>query len=61
MDDRMEPNESPKRKISEMTRNGSRLLLGVGDTIGERQNRLNAACTCLEYGLRIARSSTAAT
>ena len=34
-----------KRKISEMISEMAAGFLGVGDTIGERQNRLNAACT----------------
>jgi hypothetical protein len=33
------------RKISEMITEMAAGFLGVGDTIGERQNRLNAACT----------------
>jgi len=36
---------STKRKMSEMISEMARGFLGVGDTIGERQNRLNAACT----------------
>jgi hypothetical protein len=36
---------STKRKISEMISEMAAGFLGVGDTIGERQNRLNAACT----------------
>jgi hypothetical protein len=35
---------STKRKISEMISEMAAGFLGVGDTIGERQNRLNAAC-----------------
>lgn len=35
----------PKRKMSEMISEMAAGFLGVGDTIGERQNRLNAACT----------------
>ena len=34
-----------KRKMSEMISEMAAGFLGVGDTIGERQNRLNAACT----------------
>ena len=34
-----------KRKMSEMISEVAIGFLGVGDTIGERQNRLNAACT----------------
>ena len=33
-----------KRKISEMISEMAAGFIGVGDTIGERQNRLNAAC-----------------
>lgn len=36
---------SPKRKMSEMLSEMAAGFLWVGDTIGERQNRLNAACT----------------
>ena len=36
---------STKRKMSEMISEMAAGFLGVGDTIGERQNRLNAACT----------------
>ena len=35
---------STKRKMSEMISEMAKGFLGVGDTIGERQNRLNAAC-----------------
>jgi hypothetical protein len=35
---------STKRKMSEMISEMAAGFLGVGDTIGERQNRLNAAC-----------------
>ena len=35
---------STKRKMSEMLSEMAMGFLGVGDTIGERQNRLNAAC-----------------
>jgi hypothetical protein len=34
-----------KRKMSEMISEMAKGFLGVGDTIGERQNRLNAACS----------------
>ncbi len=34
-----------KRKMSEMISKMAVGFLGVGDTLGERQNRLNAACT----------------
>ena len=36
---------SAKRKISEMISEMAAGFLGVGDTIEERQNRLNAACS----------------
>jgi hypothetical protein len=36
---------SPKRKMSEMISEMAAGFLAVGDTTGERQNRLNAACT----------------
>jgi hypothetical protein len=36
---------STRRKISEMISEMAAGFLGVGDTIEERQNRLNAACT----------------
>ena len=36
---------STKRKMSEVISEIAAGFLGVGDTIGERQNRLNAACT----------------
>ena len=36
---------SPKRKMSEMISEMGAGFVGVGNTIGERQNRLNAACT----------------
>jgi hypothetical protein len=36
---------STKRKMSEMISEMAAGFLGVGDTIEERQNRLNAACT----------------
>lgn len=39
------PKSSTKRKMSEMISEMAAGFLGVGDTIGERQNRLNAACT----------------
>jgi len=39
------PKTSIKRKISEMLSEMAVGFLGVGDSIGERQNRLNAACT----------------
>jgi hypothetical protein len=39
------PDFAPKRKMSEMISEMAAGFLGVGDTIGERQNRLNAACT----------------
>jgi len=36
---------SPQRKMSEMILEMGAGFVGVGDTVGERQNRLNAACT----------------
>ena len=42
---RKKPNKSTKRKMSEMISEMAAGFLGVGDTLGERQNRLNAACT----------------
>jgi hypothetical protein len=45
MNERENPVPSPKRKMSEMISEMAAGFLGVGDTIGERQNRLNAACT----------------
>ena len=39
------PDSAPKRKMSEMISEMAAGFLGVGDTIEERQNRLNAACT----------------
>jgi hypothetical protein len=35
---------STKRKMSEMISEMAKGFISVGDTIGERQNRLNAAC-----------------
>jgi hypothetical protein len=45
MSRRKKSNKSPKRKMSEMISEMAAGFLGVGDTIGERQNRLNAACS----------------
>ena len=42
---RQSPKTSAKRKMSEMISEMAVGFLGVGNTIGERQNRLNAACT----------------
>ena len=42
---RKKSNKLTKRKMSEMISEMAAGFLGVGDTIGERQNRLNAACT----------------
>ncbi len=36
---------STRRKLSEMISEMAAGFLGVGDTLGERQNRLNAACS----------------
>ena len=41
----MNPDPTPKRKMSEMISEMAAGFLGVGDSIGERQNRLNAACS----------------
>ena len=41
----MNADPSSKRKMSEMISEMARGFLGVGDTIEERQNRLNAACS----------------
>jgi len=45
MSRRKKSNKPTKRKMSEMISAMAAGFLGVGDTIGERQNRLNAACT----------------
>ncbi len=45
MDDRMEPNESPKRKMSEMISDMGAGFISVGKTLEERQNRLTAVCS----------------
>lgn len=45
MNERKNPAPSPKRKMSEMISEMAANFLCVGDTIGERQNRLNAACS----------------
>ena len=45
MSRRKKSNKPTKRKMSEMTSEMAAGFLGVGDTIGERQNRLNAACS----------------
>jgi hypothetical protein len=42
---RKKPDKSTQRKMSEMISEMAAGFLGVGDTIGERQNRLNAACS----------------
>ena len=42
---RKKPNKSTKRKMSEMISEMAAGFLGLGDTIDERQNRLNAACS----------------
>ena len=41
----MNPDPSPKRKMSEMISEMAAGFLGGGDTIEEWQNRLNTACT----------------
>jgi hypothetical protein len=43
---------SPKRKMSEMISEMGAGFVGVGNTIGERQNRLNAACTAWKRQLK---------
>ena len=43
---------SPKHKMSEMISEMAAGFLGVGDTIGERQNRLNAACSAWNMACR---------
>ena len=45
MSRRKKSNKTTKRKMSEMISEMAAGFLGVGDTIGERQNRLNAACS----------------
>ena len=45
MSRRKKANKPTKRKMSEMISEMAAGFLGVGDTLGERQNRLNAACT----------------
>ncbi len=45
MNDRNNPTPSPKGKLSEMILEMAAGFLEVGDTIGERHNRLNAACS----------------
>jgi|SRR5947209_4025252 hypothetical protein len=45
MDDRMEPNESPKRKMSEVISDMAAGFISVGKTLTERQNRLIAVCS----------------
>jgi hypothetical protein len=45
MSRRKKPNQSTKRKMSEMISEMAAGFLWVGDTLGERQNRLNAACS----------------
>ena len=45
MSRRKKSNKPTKRKMSEMISEMAAGFLGVGDTLGERQNRLNAACS----------------
>lgn len=45
MDDRMEPNESPKRKMSEVILDMAAGFISPGKTLAERQNRLIAVCS----------------
>ena len=42
---RKDSNKSTKRKMSEMILEMGAGFVGVGDTLEERQNRLNAACS----------------
>ncbi len=45
MTQRKEPDKLTRRKMSETISEMAAGFLGVGDTLGERQNRLNAACS----------------
>ena len=45
MSRRKKSNKPTKRKMSEMISEMAAGFLWVGDTLGERQNRLNAACS----------------
>lgn len=45
MYDRMEPDESAKRKVSEVISDMAAGFISVGKTLAERQNRLIAVCT----------------
>ena len=45
MSRRKKPNKPTKRKMSEMIWEMAAGFLGLGDTMAERQNRLNAACS----------------
>ena len=45
MSRRKKSNKPTKRKMSEMISEMAAGFLGLGDTIDERQNRLNAACS----------------
>jgi hypothetical protein len=45
MNERKDPAPPPKRKMSEMISEMAANFLWVGDTIDDRQNRLNAACS----------------
>ena len=42
---RKKANKSTQRKMSEMIWEMAAGFLGMGDTMAERQNRLNAACS----------------
>ena len=52
MNRRKKSKNSAKRKMSEMISEMAAGFLGVGDTIEERQNRLNAACTAWNMACR---------
>ena len=52
MNRRKKSKNSVKRKMSEMISEMAAGFLNVGDTIGERQNRLNAACNAWNLACR---------
>jgi hypothetical protein len=52
MNRRKKPKNSTKRKMSEMISKMAAGFLGAGDSIEERQNRLNAACTAWNMSCR---------
>ena len=45
MAQRKNPNTSTKRKMSEMILEMGAGIVDVGETVDDRQNRLNATCT----------------